>query len=1000
MNTNAKPRLIVVDDEPQVLNAIEDQMEGDFVVNAVTSAKAALELLHELKDVSVLLADQRMSGMTGDELFARASAIGDATRVIITGYADLEAVVRAVNRGRIFGYVTKPWDEAELRMMLHKADEHHRLVRELQHERDLLHNLMNNVRDEIYFKGRDHRFIRINWAAARGQGIPSPEAAIGRMEADFITDHVRLQRIKEEDQRMFDGGEPFEVDELRLRPDGTKCWMSKTKAPVCDPSGKVAAIVAIARDITNRKNLEIEILATRDQLRATLDAIPDPLFELSLDGRYHDYHSPRIDLLAAPPGTLLQRTVSEVLPPAAANVVLGALREAHDKGWSAGKEFELALPQGRLWFELSISRKTVAPGEDPRFICLSRDVTDRRQAELRIQRLNRVYAVLSGVNSMILRSRSREALFNETCRLAVDIGGFKLVYIRMADESGGVLLPVASVGPAELPISALAIVGAGSEDMRETNDTRAFLERTTQVCNDLASSALRLPFGDNGLEHGVVSAASLPLLSGERAIGTITFAAGEVGVFDSEEIRLLGDLAGNVAMALDRFEKSEQVDYLSYYDQLTGLANRTLFYQRLEQHLTGAARDRQQVALILLDIERFRVINDSIGRQGGDALLKQIAERMIQHSKERSWLARIGADQFAIFIPDMHSEDELARRNELRWQQVFGAPYRVGDTELRVSAKLGIALFPNDGESADLLFRNAEAALKKAKQRGERFLFFEQRMTERVTENLALENQLRNALDKEEFVLHYQPKVNLDARRIVGVEALIRWQSPELGLVPPGSFIPLMEETGLILEAGAWALRRAAIDHRRWLEQGLRAPRVAVNVSAIQLRKKDFVDTVRDAIRAGIGPAGIDLEITESLVMEDIESNIEKLKAVRELGVSIAIDDFGTGYSSLGYLAKLPVQALKIDRSFIITMLNDPDTMTLVQTMISLAHSLRLKVIAEGVDAEDQAKFLRLLRCDEMQGYLYSKPISFDHLTKMLESASGGEPPRGIEPDA
>jgi len=318
----------------------------------------------------------------------------------------------------------------------------------------------------------------------------------------------------------------------------------------------------------------------------------------------------------------------------------------------------------------------------------------------------------------------------------------------------------------------------------------------------------------------------------------------------------------------------------------------------------------------------------------------------------------------------------------------FGESYLVGNTELKVAAKAGIALFPNDGADAETLLGNAEAALRKAKQSGERHVFYTPDLTERTGVSLTLETKLRRALEKEEFVLHYQPKVEVETRRVIGMEALIRWQSPELGLVPPGKFIPLMEETGMILDVGTWALKRASLDHRRWTEMNLRPPRVAVNVSAIQLRQKDFVEAVEQAIMEGVAPTGIDLEITESLVMEDIEGNIDKLRAVRGLSVGLAIDDFGTGYSSLSYLAKLPVQTLKIDRSFVITMLNEPDTMTLVQTIISLAHSLRLKVVAEGVDAEEQAKVLRLLRCDQMQGYLFSKPVPFDVLTTLLRQGS------------
>jgi len=417
------------------------------------------------------------------------------------------------------------------------------------------------------------------------------------------------------------------------------------------------------------------------------------------------------------------------------------------------------------------------------------------------------------------------------------------------------------------------------------------------------------------------------------------------------------------------------------------LANRTLFHERLEQKLAAAGREQHRVAVVVMDVERFKTINDVFGRQAGDDLLKQIAGRMRRYSVDPARLARIGADHFAAIVPDVRSAEDFARSSQTRMQQFFGEPFRVGDTELRVSAKAGIALFPDDGSDTDTLFSNAEAALRKAKAGGEPYLFYTQQMTERVAENLALETKLRRALENHEFVLHYQPKVDLESRKVVGLEALIRWQSPELGLVPPIKFIGLLEETGLILPVGSWALKRASLDHRAWTEQGLKPPRVAVNVSAIQLRQRDFVDIVERAIMEGVAPVGIDLEVTESLLMDDVQGNIEKLNAVRGLGVRIAIDDFGTGYSSLGYLAKLPVSSLKIDRSFIVTMNKDADAMTLVSTIISLAHSLRLKVIAEGVDDEEQAKFLRLLRCDEMQGYLFSKPLPATELVALLESS-------------
>jgi EAL domain-containing protein (putative c-di-GMP-specific phosphodiesterase class I) len=281
---------------------------------------------------------------------------------------------------------------------------------------------------------------------------------------------------------------------------------------------------------------------------------------------------------------------------------------------------------------------------------------------------------------------------------------------------------------------------------------------------------------------------------------------------------------------------------------------------------------------------------------------------------------------------------------------------------------------------------NAEAALKFAKTIGERYLFYTADMTARTPEKLLLENKLREALEKDQFVLHYQPKVDLLTRGIVGLEALIRWQHPDFGVMPPAQFIPILEETGLILDVGAWALKRAAMDHYQWTKSGLNPPKIAVNVSAIQLRRRDFVKTVEQALQEASAPSALDVEITESVVMEDVQSSVTKLNDLRRLGVGVAIDDFGTGYSSLAYLARLPAQTLKIDRSFVKAMAQDSTARTLVTTIISLAHSLQLKVVAEGVETEQQAEILRELGCDQMQGYLFSKPLPPEALAKLLQT--------------
>jgi diguanylate cyclase (GGDEF)-like protein len=621
-----------------------------------------------------------------------------------------------------------------------------------------------------------------------------------------------------------------------------------------------------------------------------------------------------------------------------------------------------------------------------RWFSTLQDVTEQKAAEAKIRRLNRVYAVLSGVNNLIVRARNRGELFLEACRIAVDSGNFRMAWVGVVDPEGTRLEVIASRGADSRYLEAmpLAVGDAGQEGVGLGG--QAVREMKALVVEDMTQDP-RVHLTEMSRERGYHSLVMLPLQVANKAVGVLALYAPEVGFFDADEMKLLHELAGDISFALDHIGKLEQLDHLAYYDALTGLANRTLFLERMAQSVSAALRQSRSVALCLLDIERFKTINDTLGRQAGDALLKQFAERLLTFVGDPKLVARVGANEFAILTPAFAGEQSLVHSLEAGRQQGEKVTYQVGDTELRLATKAGFAICPSDGTDAETLFRNAEAALKRAKATGEPYLFYTDKMTARIAEQLTLENKLRQALEREEFVLHYQPKVELETRRIVGVEALIRWQSPELGLVPPGQFISLLEETGLILPVGAWAMRRAARDHRRWVELGLKAPRVAVNVSPIHLRRRDFVEQVEQAIADGVAPTGIDLEITESRIMEDIQSNIEKLRKVRALGVNLAIDDFGTGYSSLSYLAKLPVQTLKIDRSFIITMLNEPDTMTLVSTIISLARSLELKVVAEGVDAEEQARMLRLLRCDEMQGYLFSKPVPFDALTALLQAS-------------
>jgi len=608
---------------------------------------------------------------------------------------------------------------------------------------------------------------------------------------------------------------------------------------------------------------------------------------------------------------------------------------------------------------------------------------DNIARQQKLEKLSRIRMVSSEINAAIVRIPERRALLEETCRIASEQGRFEMVWIGAIDPERQEVQPVAWVGfsPEAANGVAWTRIGAGLGPIAEAIRTRKPVVRYNIISMDLPAGTLR----QEAIEKGYLSSVCIPIeVDSNVAAIIILFAPGE-GFFDEDELALLKEVAANVSLALQSISHQERLNYLAYNDALTGLPNRSLFTDRLEQLMHTARRDKECAAAVFVDTERFRHVNDTLGRSAGDNYLREVARRLQSAVREQDTVARIGADCFAVAVGGIAQPSDAAHTLVHRIVAAFREPVVAGGQELRVAFKAGIAVYPNDGDAADGLCANAEAALKKAKGTSERYLFYQPEMNAKVAGTLLLENKMRHAIEKEQFVLHYQPKVGLASGKISGLEALIRWNDPETGLVPPMQFIPLLEETGMILEAGRWAIRKALEDYRKWQLEGLQPLRIAVNVSPIQLRQKDFVDIVRNAIsESGGGPHGLDLEITESVIMENIEDNIEKLRAIRDLGINIAIDDFGTGYSSLGYLAKLPVNALKIDRSFIITMDKGPESLAIVSTIISLANSLNLKVVAEGVDSEGQSRLLNLWKCDEIQGYLFSKPLPADILLRFL----------------
>jgi diguanylate cyclase (GGDEF)-like protein/PAS domain S-box-containing protein len=553
-----------------------------------------------------------------------------------------------------------------------------------------------------------------------------------------------------------------------------------------------------------------EILATQRHLEATMRAIPDPLFEMGLDGRYYSAHAHRAELLALPANDLIGKTVSEVLPPEACVVVAEALQEANETSWSKGKQFKLPLATGDHWFELSVSRKTTAAGEEPRFLFLSRDITENKLAE-------------------------------------------------------------------------------------------------------------------------------------------------------------------------------EKIRQLAHFDALTGLPNRAMLNDRCQLALSSAQRSGTSLALMFLDLDHFKNINDSLGHSIGDELLVALAERFKVTVREQDTVSRLGGDEFILILPETDAIGAAHVAEKLI--HATCQPFELQQYELTVTPSIGIAIYPNDGADFDTLSRCADAAMYRAKHDGRNtYRFFTAEIQANSDRAITLENALRRALDRNQLELHFQPQVSLESRSVIGVEALLRWTHPDLGRVSPAEFIPVAETSGLILPIGEWVLRTAVNQLKAWIDAGVAPITMSVNLSSVQFRHPALPELVTTILEDAQLPAHLlELELTEGVSMFDPIGAIAVMNDLHERGVRMSIDDFGTGYSSLSYLKKFQISTLKIDQSFVRDITEDPDDKAIVGAIISMASSLGMRTIAEGVETAGQLDFLQAKGCHEVQGYYFSRPLPPQQFVQFIQ---------------
>ena len=609
---------------------------------------------------------------------------------------------------------------------------------------------------------------------------------------------------------------------------------------------------------------------------------------------------------------------------------------------------------------------------------------ERRQQQERIAGLARVLRMQAGINAAVLRISDPQELLSEACRVATDVGAYDRAVFSPVDADGRTARPqFRSGGGEDFPEPERLTVGDGTEADTSLSG-RALRTGEITVCSDLSQSEPPVAMRKELQALGYRSLVALPLLTEGRRVGVLTLASKDANLLRDEELSLLQDIMKTLSAALRAQGHAEAAQFLASFDPLTGLAQRALLCERLDQVLRASTDPQRPPAVAVFDVHHLSHINDSYGRRVGDLVLRAVAERLKVHANSDEQIGYLGGGVFALIEPGLGaSEGAIAAILD---EEIFAERVAVEGRSLRLSYRSGVARFPVDGADGSTLLQRAEAAHKRAKEAGEPYLHYQLQMHSEIAERLELEHKLRAAIDERQFELWYQPQISYASGRVESVEALLRWRDPARGVVPPKGFLEVLESSGLIVPVGEWALGQVAADCERWSKIELPAFRIAVNVSALQLRRKSFVPSVLAVGKriAACPGRGLDLEITESTLLQDLEGTSRKLRELRAANIRVALDDFGTGYSALGLLSKLPVDLVKIDRSFIEGLPDDPPSRLLVEAIVRLATGLGLATVAEGIESQAQFDTLRAMHCSLWQGYLRGPPVAREELERQL----------------
>ncbi|MGB5080931.1 MAG: EAL domain-containing protein [Burkholderiales bacterium] len=736
--------------------------------------------------------------------------------------------------------------------------------------------------------------------------------------------------------------------------------------------------------------LESQARLTEEQRRTQelIEVLPNPIYFKGTDGRYLGVNKAWETYFGMPRQAFLGKTVHELYPgdPGTAQRL-----DADDQAlWNhpGTKVYETTImtPDGNLHNTIYYKATFTGPdGGIAGLIGTIVDITERKQAEVRL-------ALEHAVTRLLSEADLSSEVMSQVIQIIGEAFGCDCGAYWIANETEQVMVCAETWSAASGEIIEFT---AGSSRMRHPMHLsgglfmRAWSSGEPVWITDVTQDTKfrRAALAERA---GLRAAFAFPIRSGNLALGVMEFFSRANRPPDEALLRSTRAIGSQIGLFMARRQAEERIRRLANYDELTGLANRNMFSQRLGHAIAQARRDDKPLAILFLDLDRFKNINDTLGHAAGDSVLREVAKRLGECLRESDTVGRLGGDEFVVLleaIPQPMHSAVVAQK----LLAAVARPFTFEGQEFHLTASIGISAYPADSSDMEILLRNADIAMYRAKEQGKNnYQFYSARMNVHTLERMALESGLRHALDRDEFVLHYQPKVDVGSRRITSAEALLRWRHPTRGLVPPMQFIPLAEETGLIVAIGEWVLRTACAQNKSWRAQGLPPLRIAVNLSARQFSHENLLEDVERVLNeTGLDPAALELEITESMVMHDPERAAMLLGKLKTMGVGISIDDFGTGYSSLSYLKRFPIDSLKIDRSFVKDLPLDVEDAAITQAIIVMAHSLGLKVIAEGVETADQAGYLRTHGCDEAQGYYFGRPVPADEFTRLLLKAAG-----------